>query len=170
MKKVLIVLLLLCLLVSAFACGGKEEINLTESTFFYGMLTITMYPDEYVNKKISFDCFTYRLTDTSGNDYMCGVRKCSSGYGCKCGKDTVIGFILEYDGEIPEPVNQSEDTPDKAWIHVEGELASAELTELEIYGYNGDQVTYEYVVFCTFKVSSLTRIEDYSGLSYYVTA
>ena len=174
MKKLVVVLLLLCLCLSLFACSGKNRVELTEDTFFYGMLTIQMYPGEYVGKKISFDCYTYRLTDTDGNEYLCGVRKCSAGYGCKCGKDTVIGFILEYDGEIPEPINQSEDTPDKTWIHVEGTLATADVTELEIFAYKDDgQIDTswrEYVVFCTFAVSSLTRIEDYSGLSYYVTS
>ena len=172
MKKLFVVLLLLCLSLTAFACGGKDVV-LTEDTFFYGMLTIQMYPDEYVGKKISFDCYTYRLTDTDGNEYLCGVRKCSSGYGCKCGKDSVIGFILEYDGEIPEPKNQSVDTNDKTWIHVEGKLATADVTELEIFAYdeNGqiDTSWREYVVFCTFAVSSLSRIEDASGLAYYVT-
>ena len=172
MKKLLVALLLLCVCVTAFACGGKDVV-LTEDTYFYGMLTIQMYPGEYVGKKISFDCYTYRLTDTDGNEYLCGVRKCSSGYGCKCGKDSVIGFILDYDGEIPEPINQSVDTNDKAWIHVEGKLASSEVTELELFGYKDGELDTswrEYVVFCTFKVASLTKIEDYSGLAYYVTA
>ena len=171
MKKLLVALLLLCVCVTAFACGGKDVV-LTEDTYFYGMLTIQMYPGEYVGKKISFDCYTYRLTDTDGNEYLCGVRKCSSGYGCKCGNDTVIGFILDYDGEIPEPINQSEDTVEKAWIHVEGKLASDERERVRIYAYQGDEVNYssvETVVFLHFAVSSLTPIEDYSGLAYYVT-
>ena len=71
MKKLFVVLLLLCLSLTAFACGGKDVV-LTEDTFFYGMLTIQMYPDEYVGKKISFDCFTYRLTDTDGNELITG--------------------------------------------------------------------------------------------------
>ena len=172
MKKLLVALLLLCVCVTAFACGGKDVV-LTEDTYFYGMLTIQMYPGEYVGKKISFDCYTYRLTDTDGNEYLCGVRKCSSGYGCKCGKDSVIGFILDYDGEIPEPINQSEDTNDKAWIHVEGKLATSNVTELELFRYNDDgeldTAWRDYIAFYTFKVESLAKISDASGLAYYVT-
>ncbi len=172
MKKVFVVLLLVFLAVSAFACGGKENYDFTEDTFFLGMTNIQMYPEKYVGKNISFDCFTYRLTDVDGKEYLCGVRKCSSGYGCNCGKDTVIGFILDYDGEIPEPVNQSEDTPDKTWVHLEGTLATAQKTEVSIYAYANGQIDYENVekvVFCKFAVSSLSLIDDYSGLAYYVT-
>ena len=173
MKKALIAVLISLLLFSLVACGGSDRIDLTEKTFFYGMTTIQLYPEEYYGKTISFDCFTYRLTDVEGVDYLCGVRKCSAGYGCKCGKDSVIGFILEYDGEIPEPKNQSVDTPDKSWIHVEGTLASAETVEIKIYAYENDAIDYdkqESVVFCLFTVSSLTPIEDASGLAYYVTS
>ena len=171
MKKVFAIVLLLCLAVALVACSG-ENYNFTEETFFLGLNNIQMYPEKYIGKNISFDCFTYRLTDTAGKEYLCGVRKCSSGYGCTCGKDTIIGFILDYDGEIPEPRNQSEDTQDKTWVHLEGTLATAEKTEVKIYGYVGDQIDYntvETVVFCTFAVSSLSVIEDYSGLAYYVT-
>ena len=173
MRKALIVILLLSLLLTFAACNGNDRIDLTEETFFYGMTTIQLYPEEYYGKTISYDCFTYRLTDVNGQDYLCGVRKCSAGYGCKCGKDTVIGFILEYDGVIPEPRNQSENTADKTWIHIEGTLAAAETMEIKIYAYDGDRIDYERqesVVFCRFTVGSLTLIEDYSGLAYYVTA
>lgn len=173
MKKVLILAFALILLFSFASCGGESDrVDLTEQTFFYGMTTIQMYPEEYVGKTISYDCFTYLLTDVEGKEYICGVRKCSAGYGCKCGKDSVIGFILEYDGEIPEPKNQSVDTPDKSWVHLEGTLASGEIEEIKIYGYDGDAVNYdrvESVPFCRFQVSLLTVIEDYSGLEYYVT-
>ena len=174
MKKLLTVALILLLLFSFASCGGEgERVDLTEQTFFYGMTTIQMYPEEYYGKVISFDCFTYRLTDVDGVEYLCGVRKCSAGYGCKCGKDSVIGFILEYDGSIPEPKNQSTDTPDKSWVHLEGTLASGEIETIRIYGYDGDEINYdrvESVVFCRFKVTTLTVIEDYAGLAYYVTA
>lgn len=173
MKKVLALVLLLCVAFAFVSCGGSDKVELTEETFFYGMTTIQMYPEEYVGKEISFDCFTYLLTDTDGNEYMCGVRKCSAGYGCKCGKDSVIGFILDYDGVIPAPVNQSEDTAEKSWIHVKGTLATAEKTEIQIYAYDSvgqiDRTKREQVSFCTFAVSSLTVIDDYSGLAYYVT-
>ena len=174
MKKVLIIALAALLLFSFASCGGgSDRLDLTEQTFFYGMTTIQMYPEEYFGKTISYDCFTYRLTDVDGVEYLCGVRKCSAGYGCKCGKDSIIGFILDYDGVIPEPKNQSADTPDKTWVHLEGTLASAETETIRIYGYDGDAVDYdrvESVVFCRFKVSALSGIEDYSALAYYVTA
>ena len=172
MKKLFVVLLLLCLCFSLCACRSDDKVVLTESTFFYGMTVIQDYPEEYLDTEISFDCFTYRLTDVDGNSFLCGVRKCSSAYGCKCGNDTVIGFILDYDGEIPEPINQSEDTVEKAWIHVEGKLASDERERVRIYAYQGDEVNYssvETVVFLHFAVFSLTPIEDYSGLAYYIT-
>ena len=173
MRKVLCIALALLLIFSLASCGGESDrIDLTEETFFYGMTTIQMYPEEYLGKTISFDCFTYRLVDVDGAEYLCGVRKCSAGYGCKCGKDSVIGFILDYDGEIPEPKNQSVDTPDKSWIHLEGTLASREIEEVRIYGYDGEQINYERVesvVFCRFKVTSLSLIEDYAELAYYVT-
>lgn len=174
MRKVTIALLILLSLFSFVACGGKSDrVDLTEQTFFYGMTTIQMYPEEYYGKTISYDCFTYRLTDVEGKEYICGVRKCSAGYGCKCGKDTVIGFILEYDGEIPEPRHQSDDSSDKAWIHVVGTLASAQTEEIRIYAYDGDRIDYERtetVPFCRFIVSELTVIEDASGLAYYVAS
>ena len=116
MKKLLIVLLIAALCLCLVACGGEDRYDLTEDTFFYGMTTMQFYPEQYVGKAISFDCFTYRLTDVAGKDYLCGVRKCSSGYGCNCGKDTIIGFILDYDGELPEPKNQSENSADKSWL------------------------------------------------------
>ena len=173
MKKASLALLILLLILSLFACREESRVDLTERTFFYGMTTINMYPEEYYGKEISFDCFTYRLTDVDGVDYMCGVRKCSAGYGCKCGKDSVIGFILDYEGEIPEPKNQSADTADKTWIHVEGTLASKEAQEIKLYAFENDTVNYEKqetVLFCRLTVTSLTLIEDASGLAFYVTA
>lgn len=172
MRKAFLVLIILILLLSFASCKGNDRVDLTEETFFFGMTTMQLHPESYVGKEITFDCFTYRLTDVNGVDYLCGVRKCSAGYGCNCGKDTVIGFILMYDGVIPEPRNQSEDTADKTWIHVEGTIENAEKTEIEIYAYNGDVLDrsrVEKVVFYHFAVTSLTEIEDYSGLAYYVT-
>jgi len=174
MKKAFIIILVMLLLFSLFACSEGERVDLTEGTFFFGMTSIQLHPADYYGKHISFDCFTYRLTDVNGREYMCGVRKCSAGYGCKCGKDSVIGFILLYDGEIPEPKNQNVDTPDKSWIHVEGKLASAETTEIRLFAYDEDgQIDYQRedsVKFCTFAVESLTVIEDYSSLAYYVVS
>ena len=172
MKRVLIVLLIIALCLCFVACKGEERYDLTEDTFFYGMTTMQYYPEQYVGKAISFDCFTYRLTDVDGKEYICGVRKCSSGYGCNCGKDTIIGFILDYDGALPEPKNQSEDNGDKSWIHVEGSIASVEKEVIRIYAYQGDEIdknTVESVTFYHFAASSVTEIEDASGLNYYVT-
>ena len=174
MKKAFLIILSICVFALCLvSCGGSDRYDLTEETFFYGMTTMQMYPEEYVGKAISFDCFTYRLTDVEGSSYLCGVRKCSSGYGCNCGKDTIIGFILDYDGVIPEPKNQSEDTSDKAWIHVEGTIASAEKEEIRIPSYDASGVADpnapETVVFYHFTVAFLTEIADGSGLAYYVS-
>lgn len=172
MKKALLLLLLLILALGLFSCGEDVNYTLNEKTFFLVMTNMQYYPEQYIGKTITYDCFTYRLTDVSGNEYMCGVRKCSSGYGCNCGRDTIIGFILDYDGVIPEPKNQSEDTADKTWVHLVGTLPEAKKQEIEIYAYQGDEIDYntvERVVFYRFRVSSLTLIEDYSGLAYYVT-
>ena len=172
MKKILLAFLCLCLLLCAASCGAPDRYDMTEQTFFYTMTTIQMFPENYVGKAISYDCFTYILTDVDGKEYPCGVRKCSAGYGCNCGKDTIIGFVLDYDGEIPAPKNQSEDSADKTWIHLEGTLPNADKEEIRIYAYNGDQIDYgtvETVVFYHFTVDSLSLIEDYSGLNYYVT-
>ena len=95
MKKSLLLLPLLLI-------GGCQPntCNITESTFFLVMTNIQYYPEEYLNKDISLDCFTYNVEAVNGQKYLCGVRKCTAGFGCKCGKDTVIGFILNYDKEI----------------------------------------------------------------------
>ena len=178
MKKAVLILLAVALLVCATACANDGPVDMTEKTFFYTMTTIQAYPDQYLDRSISYDCFTYRLTDVAGKEYLCGVRKCSSGYGCNCGKDTIIGFILDYDGAIPEPKNQSEDTVDKRWIHLTGKLKSADGETIELQSYKLDPQSGEYVadegktekvVFYRLTVESLSEIEDYSGLAYYVT-
>lgn len=154
------------------SCGDNYEKVLTEKTFFLVMTNIQMFPHKYVGKEYELDCFTYRITDKDGKEYLCGVRKCSAGYGCTCGKDTVIGFILDYEGVVPEPKNQSEDTNEKTWVHLKGCLKSDEITEVSVYAYNGNEIDYstiETITFLTFKVETLSIIEDYSGLNYYVT-
>ena len=146
----------------------QDEANsydLDESTFFLVMTHIQYYPEDYLNKDITFDCFTYQLETTTGETYMCAVRKCSSGFGCKCGKDTIIGFIVSKDLGLPEPKNQYENTNDKSWIHVTGQLESTEKTEFSIYGDGG--VT-EQVQFLSFRIDDFSIIEDYSNLHYYV--
>ena len=166
MKKHLRLLALFPLLI---ACGGQTNYDLNEDTFFLVMTNIQFYPEEYVGKDISLDCFTYNVTDIDGNNHLCGVRKCSSAYGCKCGKDSVIGFILNYSGDIPEPKNQNDNTNEKTWIHISGQLAGENKTNIQIYGVNADGTssdTIETVQFLSFNVSTLNTISDYSNLNY----
>lgn len=157
------------------ACSdNKNSYVLTENTFFMVMTNALYYPEKYVGKDFELDCYIYDLEDTSGTVYRLGVRKCSSGYGCNCGKDTIIGFILDYDGKVlPEPKNQSEDTPDKTWVHLTGRITSSTKTDIKIYGYNAkgelDKSIIETVSFLTYAPDSVTEITDYSGLNYYVT-
>jgi len=171
MKNKLISLMLLPLFVAGCSNGQKSYV-LNESTFFLVMTNIQYYPEEYVNKDITYDCFTYNIKDVNSKEYLCGVRKCTAGFGCRCGKDTVIGFILNYDGDIPEPKNQYEDTNDKAWVHLVGRLASETKTKIEINSYDAegnisDQT--EIVEFLSFNVASLETITDYSNLAYFVS-
>ena len=164
------ILLIVPALFGLVAC--EEDCVLTESTFFLVMTNIQYYPEQYMNKEITLDCFTYNVIDIREEEYLCGVRKCTAGFGCKCGKDTVIGFILNYDKEIPLPRNQYEDTNDKSWIHIVGKLASEEMKEIEIYSYDADgNVTdqTEIVKFLTFNISSLETITNYSNLAYFVS-
>lgn len=171
MKKVVTFLLFL-ILVSCAACSTNTGYVLNEQTFFLVMTNMQYYPEQYLGEKIEFDCFSYELTDVNGNRHICGVRKCSSGYGCNCGKDTVIGFLLEYDKEIPLPRNQSENTNDKTWLHITGNLKNQNKTEIKIYAYNEDNIDYgtvESVYFLSFVVETVDLIEDYSNLHYYVT-
>ena len=171
MKRFIAIVLSVFSLATA-SCGKEEEYVLSEKSFFLVMTNIQYYPSNYVGKNLEFDCFTYEIKDTDGNSYICGVRKCSSGYGCNCGKDTVIGFILDYGGEIPEPKNQSEDTNDKSWVRLKGKIDGDKFTGIAVYAYNGDEIDYstvETIKFLTLKVDKLSVIEDYSGLSYYVS-
>ncbi len=175
MKK-FVAILLLILLLSCACIGGCSQNNsyvLTEKTFFLVMTNMQYYPEQYIGKDIEYDCFTYALIDVAdGTEYMCGVRQCSAGFGCKCGKDTVIGYILSYDGEIPAPRNQGDNSNDKTWVHLKGTIPSAEKTEIKIYAADAtgaiDTSTIETVVFLRFTVSELTVIEDYSKLAHYV--
>ena len=164
MKNKSFLLLLPALLMSSCAMG-QSKYELTESSFFLVMTNIQYYPEDYLNKDITFDCFTYELESTSGDTYLCGVRKCSAGFGCKCGKDTIIGFIMAKDIGLPAPKNQYENTNDKAWIHVTGQLESAEKTEFSILG--ADNST-EQVAFLSFRIDEFSLIDDYSNLHYYV--
>lgn len=172
MKKILCVFLAIALSFCS-ACAKKKDYILTEDTFFLVMTNMQFYPDQYVDCNIEYDCFTYELTDINGESYMCGVRKCSSGYGCTCGQDTIIGFLLEYDNELPAPKNQSEDSNDKTWVHLKGKLKNTEKMSITIPSYlpNGeiDENKTETILFLVFSVESCNLIEDYSNLHYYVT-
>ena len=167
-------LLALCLAVSLTGCGDKtKEWVLDEETFFLVMTNMQYYPEQYLGANIEFDCFTYELRDVDDNAYLCGVRKCSSGYGCTCGNDTIIGFILDYDGALPAPRNQSEDSNDKTWVHLTGSLQSAEKKTVTIHAYRADGTVdpdkTEQIVFLVYDVDTCTPIDDYSDLNYYVT-
>ena len=156
---------LLCTPFLLMGCGGTQSYNLNESTFFLVMTNIQYYPEEYLNKDITFDCFTYELSSTTGENYLCAVRKCSSGFGCKCGKDTIIGFIVSQDLGLPAPKNQYENTNDKSWIHVTGQIESVEKTKFSIYGADS---SIEQVAFLSFRIDEFSLIDDYSNLHYYV--
>ena len=162
-KTMLSVLAALCILLAGAGC----DYVLNERTFFKTMTNMLAFPSSYMGSTIELDCFVYELTDVeSGEEYTLGVRKCSSGVGCTCGNDTIIG-----DGAIPAAKNQSEDTNDKAWIHIAGKLESETPETIAISAYtdgvpNGQT---EYIQMFRFLVSSLSAIEDYSSLAYYVT-
>ena len=156
-----IVLLTIPFLLSG--CANNYDMN--EETFFLVMTHIQYYPEDYLNKDLSFDSFTYKLTSVQGDEYMCVVRKCSSGFGCKCGKDTIIGFVVDNNLDLPEPKNQYDDTNDKAWIHIVGQIKSTDKKVFEIY--NADNVP-EEVSFLSLEIIDFSVIEDYSNLHYYV--
>ena len=145
--------------------GCAVNYDMNEKTFFLVMTNIQSYPEDYIGKTISFDSYTYELTSTNNDKYLCVARKCSSGFGCKCGKDTIIGFIVDDNLGLPEPKNQYEDTNDKAWVHIVGQLKSTDVTEFEISGADN---TSETVQFLSLNVTDFTVIEDYSNLHYYV--
>lgn len=172
MKKLFVIILtVVCLLFCA--CSNKKEYVLDEGTFFLVMTNMQYYPEQYLDCDIEYDCFTYQLTDIYGKSYTCGVRKCSSGYGCTCGQDTIIGFILEYEGQLPPPKNQSVDGNEKTWVHLKGRMKSAEKTSVVVHSYlpNGevDGDKNETILFLVFTVESCELIDDYSNLNYYVT-
>ena len=165
--------LLLCMLLTSCGGGKTDGYVLNEDTFFLVMTNMQYYPEQYLDADIEYDCFIYELTDVDGNTYTCGVRKCSSGYGCTCGRDTIIGFLLETDQPLPAARNQSEDSNDKAWVHLTGRLESAEKTTITIHSYLADGTVdpdnNEQIVFLVFDVASCEEIQDASNLNYYVT-
>ena len=177
LKNITLLLLLPVLTFCALLCGCAVSGKILEENFFLSMTNIQSYPNNYADTEIDYDCFTYLLTDINGNEYICGVRHCSSGYGCNCGNDTIIGFLLEYDGEIPAPRNQSAKDVEKTWVHITGKLKSTTPQEIKIHAYKqvdgGYEIDYnakpETIKFLTLAVSEITVIEDYQNLKYYVT-
>ena len=173
MKKCICLLLALMLCLPLSACGKAKSYVLTEDTFFLVMTNMQYYPEQYLGADLELDCFTYELEDVHGTKYLCGVRKCSAEFGCVCGNDTVIGFILDSDSELPAPRNQSENSVEKTWVHLKGRLPSAEKQEIEIHSYlpdgtvNPDKT--EIISFLHFTVESCELIEDYQNLQFYVT-
>ncbi|MGN1103655.1 MAG: hypothetical protein ACI4QI_02145 [Candidatus Coproplasma sp.] len=172
MKKIFKLLAVAALAALSMLAACSDDFILTEKTFFTVMKNVQYYPSNYIGKYLEFDCFTYDLSDAYGEVYRLGVRKCSAELGCTCGNDTIIGFILQYDGEIPAPVNQSGDDVEKTWVNLRGQLVSTDFTEIEIHSYDaaGNVVegVNERVKFLTFAVGTLEIIEDYSNLNYYV--
>ena len=168
-KKKMFSLLLLPLLLTS--CGSDKCV-ISENRFYLIMDNIIRYPEEYVNKEITVDCFTYNIENVDGDVTVCGVRKCSSGYGCKCGRDTIIGFILKYEnGDIPAAKNQYENNVEKTWVHLTGHLESKQKTTITIFSYNADgtpSTDTEEIQFLTLNVESLELIDDYQNLRYYV--
>ena len=163
MKKAILPLILMSSFLMT-SCSSNQYV-MNENTFFLVMTNIQFYPEDYINKELTFDCFTYQLTSVSGDEYLCVVRKCSSGFGCKCGKDTIIGFIVDKELGLPEPKNQYDNSNDKAWVHIVGELTSADKTTFDIYNDYGDP---ESVSFLSLEVKDFSVIDDYSNLHYYV--
>lgn len=171
MKKILnIIFLSMALLAVLTGCGSNSYV-LTETNFFRVMSNMLYLPEQYLGKDVSLDCFVYEIEDAiTSEKFICGVRKCSSEYGCTCGNDTIIGFILVYEGEIPAARNQSEDSSDKTWIHIAGQLVDAEKSYVHVWTYeNGEKTDQtEKIYFYRFAVASLEEI-DGSNLQYYVT-
>ena len=176
MKKTkIVVAVLLLVLCFIFASCGPKDYVLNESIFFRVMTNVQYYPEQYLDSTIEFDCFTYDLVDVNGTTYRCGVRKCSAGYGCTCGNDTIIGFVLEngeYSEAFPEPRNQSEDSNEKTWVHLKGKLKSADKLTITLpstaQGADGSAVP-DQIQMLTFVVEICELIEDYSNLNYYVS-
>ncbi len=171
--KRFICLLLLIITITFVGCSKEKSYILNEDTFFLVMTNIQYYPEQYENATVEYDCFTYELTDVDGNEYVCGVRKCSSGFGCTCGKDTIIGFLLESNEELPPARNQSENNGDKTWVHLKGKLKNSQKKEITVYSYfpdgTVDKNNTEKIVFLIFQVETFSLIDDYSNLKYYVT-
>lgn len=165
MKKVCTSLLLLTSFLAIGCSSNSDGYVLNEKTFFQVMTNIQYYPEDYIDKDLTFDCFTYALTSVSGEEYLCVARKCASAFGCKCGNDTIIGFLVSKDLGLPEPKNQYDNTNDKAWVHVTGQLVNNEKTVFEIYNNQGVP---EEVKFLSLNVCDFSIIEDYSDLHYYV--
>ena len=157
------------LFMTPFILGGCFNQNgyvLNEKSFFLVMTNIQYYPEEYIGKSLTFDCYTYELESVSGDKYLCCVRKCSSGFGCKCGKDTIIGFVVDQNIGLPAPIKQYENNNEKAWVHIIGQIENTNKTQFEIYGADN---SIEQVQFLSLTIDEFSLIEDYSNLHYYVS-
>ncbi len=176
LKKIALAVCFLCALGAFSACGdGNSEpkhYTLTETTYFAVLKNMLYFPEGYLDSTLDLDCFIYEVEDVeTGVVYPCGVRKCPANFGCKCGNDSILGFLLRYDGEIPAARNQTTNDSDKTWIHLSGTLENAELTAITVYSYGADgnpTGKTEKIYFCSLQVDSLTEI-DGSGLKYYVS-
>ncbi len=176
MKKTRIICVALaCItLLLAFAACTKTEWVLNEGNFFFTMDNVLRFPGRYYNNTFDLNCFTYQLTDVNGKTYMCGVRHSSSEYGCTCGNDKIVGFVLDYDGEIPTPINQSDKySVEKAWIHVRGKITSEEYVKISVWAFTDGQPDQskpvETIALPLLTVESLTVLteEEYKNLQQY---
>lgn len=150
---------------------GKEHV-LNDVTYYLVMQSMLFNPSAYLQDTFVLECFVYEIEDVqTGEVFTCGVRKCPSNIGCRCGNDSVLGFRLLFDGDIPPARNQTANDSDKTWIRVSGKLAGTELTGVDVYRYDAEgnpTNTIETIYFCSLEASSLEEI-DGSELSYYVS-
>ena len=106
MKKSLLLLIPSLLLLT----GCQNDCNIAESTFFLVMTNIQYYPEEYVNKNITLDCFTYNvkagICDLTGK--LCGEKKTFSG---KVGAYSSVSLFVF-----------GEAVPENAFMYAKGEI------------------------------------------------
>lgn len=171
-QKISFAILILSVTFCAFAGCSSGGYSLDEAHYFLTMQNMLYFPENYVGDSFEYDCFVYEIEDAiSGETYICGVRKCPANFGCKCGNDSILGFMLVYDGDIPAARNQSENSNDKTWIHVTGIMTNADMTAVNIYSLDAEgnpTEMIEKIFFCKLNVETLEEI-DGIGLNYYVS-